>query len=254
MRNGWIEPLSRHAPHRISHPLMRQSWRDLTFLHWSYDPAAVRPLLPPGLDLDIHDGAAWIGLVPFRIVGLTLPRAPSVPWLSNFAETNLRTYVVDAAGLRGVWFFSLDAARLAAVLGARVRFALPYYWARMSIERHADSISYRSRRLRAATDIEVGIGEPLTTPSELEIFLTARYRLYAQRGGRLLKADVEHAPWPLRRAEPLRVMESLTAAAGLPAPTGTPLGHFADRADVVVAAPQEVGGFAGHATVKNWPI
>src|SRR5262249_23552411 len=105
---------------------MRQSWIDLTFLHWRIDPQIVRPLVPGSLELDLCDGSAWIGLVPFYIIGLTLPHAPAVPWLSHFAETNVRTYVVDPNGRRGVWFFSLDAARLAAVAGARAAFALPY--------------------------------------------------------------------------------------------------------------------------------
>jgi len=101
---------------------MRQSWLDLTFLHWPYEPATVRSLVPAGLTLDLHDGAAWIGLVPFLITGLTLPGAPAMPWLSRFPETNVRTYVIDGEGKRGVWFFSLDAARWAAVLGARLAY------------------------------------------------------------------------------------------------------------------------------------
>ena len=107
-------------PHRVTHPLMRQTWRDLTFLHWPYDPSLVRPLVPAELELDLYDGAAWVGLVPFVITGLTHPRAPVLPWLSNFPETNVRTYVVDRKGRNGVWFFSLDAGRLAAVIGARL--------------------------------------------------------------------------------------------------------------------------------------
>ena len=100
-------------------PFLRQRWRDVTFLHWRYDPLVVRPLLPRGLELDLFHDEAWIGLVPFAIEGLTLAHGPEVPWISNFPETNVRTYVVDRQGNRGVWFFSLDAARLLAVAGAR---------------------------------------------------------------------------------------------------------------------------------------
>ena len=81
--------------------VMRQSWLDVAFLHWRYDPAIVRPLVPRGLELDLYDGAAWIGLVPFTIEGLTLPHAPAVPYLSNFPETNVRTYATDRTGGRG---------------------------------------------------------------------------------------------------------------------------------------------------------
>ncbi len=222
---------------------MRQTWRDLTFLHWRYDPGTVRPLVPAGLELDLHDGAAWIGLVPFFITDLTHPRLPSVPWLSHFPETNVRTYVVDPQGRRGVWFFSLDAARLLAVIGARAGFSLPYFWARMSVERSAGSTRYISERLQtphARSAIEIAIGERLPEATELEVFLTARFRLFAQRGKRILKADIEHPPWPLAAAHVIRLEENLVQAAGLPPPHGEPLAHFAERVDVMVAAPQKV--------------
>src|ERR1700680_4523345 len=112
---------------------MRQTWRDLTFLHWRYDPAVVRPLAPADLQLDLCEGAAWVGLVPFLITGLSWPGVPAVPRISEFPETNVRTYVTDRTGSRGVWFFSLDAARLPAVIGARITYALPYFWARMKV-------------------------------------------------------------------------------------------------------------------------
>lgn len=205
--------------------IMRQTWNDVSFLHWRYDPAAVRPLLPRGLDLDVHDGGAWVGLVPFYITGLTPPHAPAIPYLSNFPETNVRTYATDRAGKRGVWFFSLDAARLLAVIGARAGYALPYFWSRMRVLWDGRTARYRSERLHAppaASDLEVRIGEPVVEQSDLEIFLTMRLRLYAVRAGRLWKADIAHQPWPLRRAEAVRVEESLVRAAGLPAPSNAP--------------------------------
>jgi uncharacterized protein YqjF (DUF2071 family) len=250
MPNAWIEPLSEVAPQPIPHPVMRQSWVDLTFLHWRYAPAVVRPLVPPELELDLCDGAAWVGLVPFRIVELTLPRAPAVPWLSHFAETNLRTYVFDGSGRRGVWFFSLDAARLAAVAGARLGFALPYFWARMQVKRQCDAIEYRSRRIagrHARTEITVNAAVAPASPTELEVFLTARFRLYARRRGRLFHTSVEHPPWPLRRAELVSCAQELTAAARLPSPAGDPLVHFAERVDVLVAAPH-----ASAASRRTW--
>jgi len=217
---------------------MRQSWLDLTFLHWRYEPAIVRPFVPSNLELDLYDGAAWVGLVPFRIVGLTHPRTPEIPWLSNFPETNVRTYVFDHKGRRGVWFFSLDAARWPAVLGARAAYALPYYWARMRVDAASGSVHYRSERLAgpaARSNIQVQIGPSVAQPSELEVFLTARFRLYAQRRRRLLRADIEHAPWPLQRANVVRREESLIQAAGLPSSAGAPLAHYSSQVDVLVS-------------------
>jgi uncharacterized protein YqjF (DUF2071 family) len=235
-----IEAISAAPPHRVKCPVMRQSWIDLTFLHSRYDPAVVRPLVPRELDLDLYDGAAWVGLVPFEIVGLAPPGLPALPWISHFPETNLRTYVVDRQGRRGVWFFSLDAARLAAVVGARVAYALPYFWARMHVVSDGRRVRYRSHRLQpplAMSTIDVHVGKRIAEPSELEVFLTARWRLYARRLGWILHADIEHQPWPLRRAEVAGLQETLTDMAGLPEPRGDVLAHFSPRVDVLVAAP-----------------
>jgi len=130
----------------------------------------------------------------------------------------------------------LDAARLLAVLGARIGYALPYFWARMRVECDGQSARYRSRRLHApeaGSEIETRIGEPIVS-GELELFLTLRLRLYAHRLGRIWKADVAHPPWPLQRASVIRCRESLIRAAGLPEPTGEPLVHYAKRVDVTV--------------------
>jgi uncharacterized protein len=210
--------------------VMRQSWVDVAFLHWRYEPAIVRPLVPRALDLDLHDGAAWVTLVPFTIEG-------PVPYLTSFAETNVRTYARDRAGGNGVWFFSLDAARLLAVIAARTGYALPYFWSRMRVRRDGQSARYTSRRLqgpRASSDVEIRIGEPIVQETALDTFLTMRLRLYAHRLGRIWKADVAHPPWPLQRATATLVKDSLLTAGGLPKPAGEPLVHYAKRVDVSI--------------------
>src|SRR5512144_2005093 len=73
--------------------IMKQVWHDLLFAHWPFEPAVVRPLLPPQLPLDTFDGRAWIGVVPFRLGGLRPRSAPPVPLLSSFPELHVRTYV-----------------------------------------------------------------------------------------------------------------------------------------------------------------
>ncbi len=93
---------------------MAQRWDLLTFLHWDFDPEVVQRLLPADLMVDTFDGRAWVGLVPF-MMEVRPPGIPALPWISHFCETNVRTYVKTADGTRGVWFFSLEAARWAAV-------------------------------------------------------------------------------------------------------------------------------------------
>ena len=125
--------ISPYPPHPVKGPVMLQSWRWLTFLHWRYEPTLIRGRLPKGLELDIFDGVAWIGLTPFVLENLRLPLLPALPWISRFPETNLRTYVRGPDGEPGIWFFSLDAARLLAVVAARFTYGLPYKWAQMRV-------------------------------------------------------------------------------------------------------------------------
>ena len=113
-------------------PVMLQRWHEISFFHWSCDPALLQPRLPPGLRIDTHEGKAWISLTPFLLTGLRPPLFPHALGLT-FPEMNLRTYAVGPDG-PGIWFFSLDAARIIAVLGARVSYGLPYYWSDMRVD------------------------------------------------------------------------------------------------------------------------
>lgn len=212
---------------------MSQAWRRLTFLHWPYDPAVVRRLLPSSLTLDTFAGAAWVGLVPFEIHNLR-----NIP---HFPETNVRTYVIGPDGSRAVWFFSLDADRLLAVIGARLMYRLPYYWARMEVTPENSAIHYRSRRrpphwTLATTDIVVEPGDryQVSQLTDHDHFLTARYRLYTILGLRLAYAQIEHQPWPLARGTVSNCQQTLIGSAGLPPPEGQPLVHYSSEISVKI--------------------
>lgn len=216
---------------------MVQRWDQLSFLHWPFDPAVVSRLLPDALAVDEHQGSAWVGVIPFRLT-VGLPGLPRVLWASRFPEVNVRTYVRGPDGRRGIWFFSLDASRLGAVLVARATYRLPYVWARMQMRRAGGDVRYEGvRRWSGASparfEIGVRIGERIRRPSSLERFLTCRWRLYspsplslpAARIGLEVTA-VDHPPWPLYAAEVAHLEETLLAAAGLPAPDRTPIAHY----------------------------
>jgi uncharacterized protein YqjF (DUF2071 family) len=251
---------------------MRQDWRHLTFLHWRYPAEAVQRLLPAGLTVQTFDGSAWVGLVPFLMDRVRAPAGPALPWLSRFAETNVRTYVTgpgaapqwprgprerserqlcDPDGTEGIWFFSLDAARLPAVLTGRWTYRLPYVWSRMALSVAADRYTYRSVRrwpgpAGARCDAVIARGTAVE-PGPLEYFLTYRFRLYSVLRGRLVTALAEHPPWPLHEGRVETLSESVVAAGGLPAPVGEPLVHTSPGVSVRiggwrrVTAPSVVG-------------
>jgi uncharacterized protein YqjF (DUF2071 family) len=226
---------------------MIHRWERLTFLHWSFEPSAVQCLLPSGLTVDTFDGLAWVGLVPFQM-WVAPPRLPALPWLGRFCETNVRTYVRDRHGRAGVWFFSLEAARLSAVVAARVTYRLPYFWAAMRLRQTSDRVEYRTRRRwpgprDAGGTVVVRPGDliPADEVTELEHFLTARWRLFSHAKDDTLRyADAEHPPWPLQRAQIERCDDSLITAAGLPQPVGDPLVHYSRGVEVRIGLPRRV--------------
>lgn len=208
---------------------MFQRWSSLTFLHWRYVPALIAPLIPDQLVLDIYNGAALVGLTPFHLLHLRPPFVPSLPWISHFPETNIRTYVTGPDGVPGVWFFTLEAARLLAVAGARAWYRLPYRWARMSVRQISGRVEYKSRRNRlfgpGDTKIVVEPGGRLEAQN-FDHFLTARYRLYTVSKRRLGFANIDHEPWLLQRARLIELQQNLIESSGVPPPTGEPILHY----------------------------
>ena len=230
------DSLALGAPARIDRPAMLQRWTQLSFVHSAYEPEAVQGILPPELAVDPFDGAAWVGLIPFRLA-IRRPGVPYVPWLSRFAETNLRTYVIGPDGRRGIWFLSLDAARFAAVAVARSSYRLPYMWADAAIRTRHDTIRYLGTRRwpapSATYDLTLRIGASVDRPSELEGFWTARWHLFSPapqplppRRIELDVTTVAHPPWPLHRAEVVALEETLLRASGLPEPSGAPVALY----------------------------
>lgn len=227
---------------------MLQGWYTLASIHWRYDPAVVQALLPPGFRVDTFDGSAWVGVLPFHMRRVRIPHLPPLGRQSTFPETNVRTYLIDPAGRRGVWFCSLDITRLAPTLVARVSYRLPYCWAHMSIDQDGDLWRYRSQRRwpkgAASTAIDVRVGDPIPPEevSDLEHFLSARWALGTTYGPLPMWAEVDHPVWPLHRAELLRCDQTLTAAAGLPDPEGDPFVLWSPGVDVRIGRPRRVRG------------
>src|SRR5262245_16226376 len=196
-------------------PVMLQRWHEISFFHWPCESAILQHRLPPPLRIDEFDGTAWVSVTPFFLKGLRPPLVPERLGF-DFPETNLRTYVRGPKG-PGIWFFSLDAASLRAVIGARTTIGLPYRLARMSVQITDKANTYSSNRHGSAVvSIAVEKGPRLAAKSALDIFLTERYRLYSVHLSALLTVEVTHRPWVLNAARIVEFSEGLRAAASLP--------------------------------------
>lgn len=232
---------------------MIHRWERLTFLHWRYDPEVVQRLVPAGLEVETYDGAAWVGLVPFYI-RVRLPLTPWIPWAGEFCETNVRTYVRDGEGRSGIWFFSLDAARLGAVVGARSTYRLPYFWSHMRLTEDNERIEYFSARRApgppgTASRVIVARADPFGAQAltMLDHFLTARWNVFSVSGARHWFARASHRPWPLHRAHAVEVDDQLVEAAGLPPPEDHPLVHYSPGVDARISLPHRTRPVRGGA-------
>lgn len=182
-------------------------WHDVLFLHWPVKKEGLRPHIPEPLNIETFDGTAWLGIVPFTMSNIRPRYIPSVPYISNFPELNIRTYVNDGT-TSGVWFHSLDASSWFSVQIARLSYSLNYYHADMEVKTTGDTIEYHSKR----KSYEPGefhykgsykpTGELANDPGSLENFLTKRYYLFSSDNeGTVYKGAISHDPWTLQNVE-----------------------------------------------------
>ncbi|MFN2503819.1 MAG: YqjF family protein [Acidimicrobiales bacterium] len=237
---------SRMPPGAVWH----QKWLHFTALHWPYPPEAVQVVLPPQLRVDIFDGQAWVGVTPLIMAGVRPRGLPPLPWLSRFAEVNVRTFVTGPDGSDGLWFFSLEAARLPFVLAARAAYGVPYVWASMRGSGPDDGTSsHVSRRRwpwsgvdRVRVEVKVGEAVPEAEVTDLDVFLTGRWRAFSRHPAGLLVTEISHPPWPLHRGTLVDLDQTLLARAGLPPPEGSPEVHYSPGVDVLMGLPRRARG------------
>lgn len=216
------------AQQRVRVPALRAGWLTQTFVHWPFPPEAVRALIPRELVVDEFEDAAWVGLTPFVMADVRPPGVPAAaPGMPTFAETNLRTYVRRRDGRDGVWFLSIEVAH-PLMLAARA-IGAPYSPGSLSVTWSGDTVSYAGSRWAGGPSYHLVVrpGEPVE-PTDRDVWLTSRWRAYTHRFGMLWETSVEHEPWPLATAAVEVLEETLTMAAGLPAPLGEPLVHFSE--------------------------
>jgi uncharacterized protein YqjF (DUF2071 family) len=213
---------------------LEMTWRDGLFVHWPVDPDVVADTLPERLSVATYNGDAYLGVVPFLMSDI---RPRGSPIGRSFPELNLRTYV-DGPNGRGVYFYNLDASDPVGVAVARRVFALPYYRARMRVDRDGDRISFASDRTHrgvpsAGFDATYEpVGEAFTPePGSCEAFLLENYRFYAAGRG-LYRGEIAHEPWTLRPATVDIRTNTLFEANGFDRPERDRLVHYAEPIDV----------------------
>ena len=176
-----------------------QNWKHLTFMHWKVDAQLLEKHIPKGLEIDLHDGDAYIGVIPF-IMEKVRPRGlPWVPFISTFGEFNIRTYVTKD-GIPGVLFLTLDAQSRVTCFHAPRSYGLPYRYAKAKVQVHQEGRYSWSSRRKAGGESLIGTTNssgPMehAVQGSLEYFLFERYSLYTWHKGVLHSAYTHHQPW-----------------------------------------------------------
>ena len=183
-------------------------WRSLAMLNYDIDPAALRRLVPRGVELDTWNNRHFVSVVGFHFLKTRVLGLP-VPFHRDFEEINLRFYVrrrAEDGWRRGVVFIKEIVPRWAIATVARVVYNENYVARRMRRRIDWDketiapngSVEYSWRdggswhRVRAKT---AGEARPLAPDSEEE-FITEHYWGYAaQRDGGSVEYQVEHPRW-----------------------------------------------------------
>lgn len=201
-------------------PFLTAEWRDLVMLNFVVDPAVLAPHVPPGTELDLFGGEAFVSVVGFMFLRTRLMGCP-VPWHRDFEELNLRFYVrrrgqdgephVGADGYkRGVAFVKEIVPRAAVAMVARRLYGERYEaWPMRHTKVPATAaasgaVGYAVRIGGRWHELGLGFrGEPaaLVPGSEAE-FIAEHYWGYVAGPGRpTIEYRVEHLPWRVWHGE-----------------------------------------------------
>lgn len=178
--------------------MMTQEWHDLLFIHSPICANTLRQFVPPILELDLYNQTAWMTIIPFSVSAFRPRFLPPLPFIHNFLEVNVRTYVTYN-GVSGVYFFSLDANSLLAVFGARTFFHLPYFYANMSMKKEGNIIEYKSARKNGGGELHVQFEpkEKIDHQTNLDRWLTERYVLFTTHNEDVYVGKIKHKQWDL---------------------------------------------------------
>ncbi|KAB1154957.1 YqjF family protein [Flavobacterium luteum] len=87
---------------------LKANWEHIIMANYEIDKSILLPFLPKGVELDLHEGKAFISLVGFMFKKTRLFNVP-IPFFGTFEEINLRFYVLRKDGnqmKRGVVFIN----------------------------------------------------------------------------------------------------------------------------------------------------
>lgn len=210
--------------------LMKQTWQDLLFIHQEVCAESLKKVLPNKLELDLHQGQAYISFVPFLMKDIRPLSLPSIPYLSSMKEFNLRTYV-KYKDQKAVYFFSLDATKTPHIEIARTFFKLNYLKASISYDgnKQVESIRTDSRDHECFFKAKFHVKNDIQCKDELTLWLTERYSYLSQIKDKVYQGKLDHPAWQLKEVQLESIEENYLEKYQITPKTKQYLCHFADE-------------------------
>lgn len=172
-----------------------QEWHNTMFFHWKVPPELLERYIPEGIELDTKDNTAWVSLVAFEVKNMRLRSLPPIPYISNFNEINLRTYVIKD-GIPGIYFFSIETDKFIEVILTRMFIGLPYEKSKM--KRTLNSLCSENKISDYHLNIEFDDRTKWIKKTELDKWLTERLSLYENCNNKIYRFDIHHKEWKIR--------------------------------------------------------
>jgi uncharacterized protein YqjF (DUF2071 family)/uncharacterized membrane protein len=186
--------------------IIQQSWRHVLFLHYKINPDLIAPMVP--FKLDLHEGEAVISIVPLLMNKIRFPYLPSIPWVSQLWELNIRTYV-EVNGIKGVYFFTLETDSKLGEYIAQTFFNLPYRYSKIKSSVSSSNYSIIHSRGDISSNLKVKTGQTKQFCT-FDFWATERYSLFTTKNNTIYRGIVMHRPWQLKSVAIEDINENLS--------------------------------------------
>ena len=206
-----------------------QEWNNALFLHWQVPFESLRSVVPHKLNLDSFEGAVYVSIVAFTMQKIRRKNFPSVKYISDFDEINVRTYI-DNDNRKGVYFLNIEAGNHLSAIISKTLSGLPYE--KSNIKRTTKTYTSHNVQKDFHLDTEFETKKSQAEKSALDNWLTERYCLYLDKGTLIYRYDIHHKEWEINDVEITRL--DVNYRIGKISLTGKPdLIHYSDGVKVI---------------------
>ena len=175
-----------------------QEWNNALFFHWAIPQDILRKCVPEKFTLDHFEDVCYVSLVAFTMNQIRPRYLPSISFISDFDEINLRTYI-DNDNKKVVYFLNIEASNLISTYIAKYLSKLPYE--KSDILRTDTKYTSKNAKKGFFLDTEFEIKEGLKHKTALDKWLTERYCLYLDKDRDFYRYDIHHKEWELKNID-----------------------------------------------------